>query len=283
MSAVQQKSWWKMHRYLVARRTVQVGILILFWLGAKFHFDVLTGNLSSSRLFRTIPLSDPFAVLQILATRHLVAGTALLGAAIVLIFYFLVGGRAFCAWTCPINLVSDLARVAKTRFKLPRGFAVAATTRYWILALALMLSALTGVAAFERVSPIAIFQRELIAGPGLGLLAVLGIFALDLWVLRAGWCATLCPLGAFYSFVGKYSPWRVGFDAAACDHCGQCVPVCPSPQVIHFETMTQKGFIDSGDCTNCARCIEVCPRDAYRMQLRWQGPACPESKQECVG
>lgn len=265
-------SWLYANRYLLARRGVQLSLLVLFWLGAKSHLDVLTGNLSSSRVFRTVPLSDPLAVLQILATQNSVGSTALLGAALVLIFYFLVGGRAFCAWTCPINLVSDAARVVKRRFKPSRTFSIAPSARYWVLALALILSALTGVAAFERVSPIAIFQRELIFGPGLGLAVVLVIFALDAGVLRQGWCASLCPLGALYALVGRYSLWRVGFDEHACDRCGQCLPACPSPQVIQFESMTQKGFIDSGDCSNCARCIEVCPRAAYRMRSRLGGP-----------
>ena len=77
------------YRILIARRAMQLSILALFWFGARQHLSVLTGNLSASHLFRTIPLADPFAVLQILATGHLVAGTVLLGAAIVLACYFL--------------------------------------------------------------------------------------------------------------------------------------------------------------------------------------------------
>jgi ferredoxin-type protein NapH len=56
-----------------------------------------------------IPLADPFAVLQILFTRHLLATEVLIGAAIVLVFYALVGGRVFCSWVCPVNPVTDLA------------------------------------------------------------------------------------------------------------------------------------------------------------------------------
>jgi ferredoxin-type protein NapH len=49
-------------------------------------------------------------VLQILATGHQLAGTVLLGAAIVLAFFFVVGGRSFCSWVCPVNLVSSACR-----------------------------------------------------------------------------------------------------------------------------------------------------------------------------
>jgi ferredoxin-type protein NapH len=258
------------HRFLLARRTTQLGILLLFWLGAHLHLGLLTGNLSSAHLFRSLPLADPFAVLQILATGHWVASTVLLGAATVLLFYLLVGGRAFCSWVCPVNPVTDLAGWMRWRLQIAGQLRVDRSVRFWILGLALLVSAISGVAAFEQVSPIAMLHRELIYGPGLGLLAALAILLLDLYVVRRGWCSSLCPLGAFYSLVGRYSPTRIGFDAGLCDRCGECLPVCPEPQLIHFGDMAAAGFVDSGDCTNCARCLEVCPRDAYHFRLRFK-------------
>jgi ferredoxin-type protein NapH len=257
------------HRILIARRATQLSILALFWLGAHQHLGVLTGNLSASHVFRTIPLADPFAVLQILATGHLVAGSVLLGAAIVLACYFLVGGRGFCAWVCPINPLGDLAAWMRRRFRISGQFNVSRYTRYGVLLLALLVSAITGVAAFEWLSPIGMIHRELIFGPGLGLLAIAGIVVLDLFVLKHGWCGSLCPLGAFYALVGHYSPLRVGFDAGRCDHCGDCLVVCPEKQVIDFKAMAASGSVDSGECTRCNRCLEVCPRDAYQLTLRF--------------
>jgi ferredoxin-type protein NapH len=230
---------------------------------------VLTGNLSASRVLRTVPLADPYAVLQILATGQALASTVLLGAAIVLGFWFVAGGRGFCAWVCPVNPVTDLAAWLQPRLGMRRGLRVDRSVRYWIMLLALPVSAISGVAAFEWSSPIAMTHRELIYGPGPGLLAVAGIFVLDLFVLRPGWCGSLCPLGAFYSLVGHWSLLRVRFDPARCDHCGDCIRVCPEPQVIRYDEMEQRGFIDHGNCLNCARCLEVCPRDAYHMATRF--------------
>ena len=235
-------SWIRAHRYLVARRTAQAGVLALFWLGAHLHLGVLTGNLSTASLFRTLPLADPYAALQVLATGHALSGTLLVGASTVLVFYFLVGGRAFCAWVCPVNLVTDLAGWLKAKLRLRDHLRVDRSVRYWIAGLALAVSAFTGLAAFEMVSPIGMIQRGLIFAPGFGLLAIGAILLLDLLVVRYGWCGSLCPLGAFYSLVGHRSLLRLGFDAERCDQCGNCL--------------------------NCARCLEVCTRDAYHFALR---------------
>ena len=39
-------SWLRTHRYWLARRATQAGVLLLFWLGAHLHVGLLTGNLS---------------------------------------------------------------------------------------------------------------------------------------------------------------------------------------------------------------------------------------------
>jgi ferredoxin-type protein NapH len=266
-------SWLRTHRYWLARRTTQLGVLLLFWLGAHLHVGVLTGNLSAAHLFRTVPLADPFAVLQILATGTALAGTALLGGALVLVFYFLVGGRSFCAWVCPVNPLADLAAWLVRRFSLGGQFRVARPVRYAILALALAVSAMAGVAAFEWLSPIGMIHRELIFGAGLGLLAIPAILLLDLYVVKHGWCGSLCPLGAFYALVGRRSPLRVAFDAQRCDRCGDCLDVCPEAQVLDFAGLTRAGIVESGECSNCARCLEVCPRDAFHFALRMRRSA----------
>ena len=59
----------------------------------------------------------------------------LLGAAIVLVFYPLVGGRVFCAWVCPVNLVTDLAGWLRTKLRIQQPcFACRRNTRYFVLA-----------------------------------------------------------------------------------------------------------------------------------------------------
>ena len=260
-------------RYLLLRRAVQLGVLLLFLGTVRWGWEVagkplLSGNLSASKLLGTIPLADPFAVLQIILTRHLPQAEVLIGAGIILLTYLILGGRSWCAWLCPINMVTDLAAWLRRRLGISDLFRLSRNIRYTVLALALLLSALTGVAAFEWISPISMLHRELIFGIGLGWTAVLGVFLFDLFILRNGWCGHLCPLGAFYALLGKLALVRVGFDAPTCTHCGECAKVCPEPQVMNLKAASVTGMIDSGECTNCGRCITICPEDTLQFDLR---------------
>lgn len=263
-------------RFTITRRVVQFGVLLAFfgtlhWGWTAFGQPLLAGNLSAARFAGVLPLADPFAVLQMLVGRHALATEALLGAALTLGVYALFGGRLFCAWVCPMNVVTDTAFWLRGKLGLGAGadpVRPPPQTRYLILALVLLLSAAAGLPAFEAFSPIAMLHRELLFGAGLGLTAALGILLLDALVLRHGWCGHLCPLGAFWSIVGRTGQVKVAFDDASCTRCGDCVKVCPEPRVLHFGNAAARGMISSGECTNCGRCIAICPESSLRFALR---------------
>jgi len=260
-------------RYLILRRVTQFSVLLLFFATAHWAWAVagqplISGNLSASSVLGVIPLADPFAVLQILFSRHLLATEVLIGAGIVLVFYALIGGRVFCSWVCPVNPVTDLAGWLRNRLDLANALHLNRSLRYYVVALVLVLSLVAGLAAFEWVSPIAMLHRELIFGVGMGLIGVAGIFLFDLMVVRHGWCGHLCPLGAFYALVGKAAQIRIRFDETTCTRCGECIRVCPEPQVLNLNQAARLGRVASGECTNCGRCVPICPEDSLSFDLR---------------
>lgn len=265
--------WPGGRRYLAARRAVQLGVLLAFYGTAHWAWSVagrplLAGNLSASSMLDILPLADPFAVLQILFSGHLPMLEVLLGALLVLVLYTVVGGRSFCAWVCPVNLIADAAENVRSRLGLRTSLHLPRQTRYGVLVMTLVLSAILGVAAFEWVSPIGIAHRELIYGLGFGAAALGGLFVFDTLVLRHGWCGHLCPLGAFWAGVGRAARIRVAFDDASCTRCGDCLKVCPEPQVLNFNAAAKTGMVRSGECTHCARCISVCPEGS--LAFRWR-------------
>ena len=96
-------------KYLLLRRTTQIGLMFLYFSANAYGWDLLAGTFGTSMVFGTIPLADPYTALQVLVTGFVLGTDVLLGAAIITMFYFVIGGRAFCAWVCPINMVTDLA------------------------------------------------------------------------------------------------------------------------------------------------------------------------------
>ncbi len=267
--AVTRRGWLVAHKWLLLRRLSQGAILLLFLLGPWFGVWIIKGNLASSLLLDTVPLTDPYLLLQSIAAGHAPYKTALIGAGIVLAFYLLVGGRLFCAWVCPMNLVTDAAALLRRRLGLKGGRVPPAETRYWLLALTFVAALVTGSLAWEWVNPVSMLQRGLIFGFGLTWGIVLAIFLYDLLVAPRGWCGHLCPMGAFYALLGRLTPIRVAAERReSCNDCMDCFTVCPEPQVIR-PALKGSGSraIAHGDCTRCGRCVDVCGQNVFNFSL----------------
>jgi ferredoxin-type protein NapH len=259
-----------MNRYLIARRITQITILFLYFAANAWGWNILAGNLSTSVLFETIPLSDPFAVIQILATGAVVTGDILIGAIVILLFYSVVGGRAFCSWVCPVNMITDLAAWLRRKLKIERVTWISRKVRYFVFVLTIVLSFVFGLAAFEFISPIGIFTRGVIFGFGMGIGLLIAIFIFDLFVVKNGWCGHICPLGAFYSMISRWSIFRVFYDKDKCTMCMECKNVCPEKDVLHMVGHRSE-FITLGECTLCGRCIDVCNDNALYFKFRRSG------------
>lgn len=289
---------WK-EKYLFLRRIVQVGILTLFVLGnfalleVRNHQDVgkmavlntydlkvegallsksnlssiLSGDLSFSKVFETIPLSDPFATLQLFVAGGGLAFDVWLGALIVSLFYGVFAGRAYCGWVCPINLVVDLSAwlrrklsITTSLLNLPRGF------KYLVLALSLALSILFGVGAFEMINPVSMLSRGIVFGMGFGILGIVMIFLFDLCVLKNGFCGHICPIGATFSLIGKFSLLKVKHKVQNCTKCMKCVEICPEKQVLDM-IGKKDARVTQMACIKCGRCIDVCSDNALSFSI----------------
>ncbi|MCL2160773.1 MAG: quinol dehydrogenase ferredoxin subunit NapH [Betaproteobacteria bacterium] len=234
---------------------------------------IIKGNLTSSLVLDVVPLTDPYVFLQMLATGFMPAATAVTGALILAAFYLLVGGRVFCSWVCPVNMITDAAAWTRRRLNIKSNHAPHANTRYWFLGGTFVAAALTGTLTMEWVNPVSIAHRGLFFGMGAGLWILVAVFLYDLFVASRGWCGHLCPMGAFYGLLGRTALLRVAAPGRdACDDCMDCFAICPEPQVIR-PALKKAGqdspvILDSR-CTNCGRCIDVCGKQVFRLTHRF--------------
>ncbi len=272
--AIISKGWFGAHRWLIFRRISQISILALFLAGPLLGIWIVIGNLSSSLTLDTLPLTDPFVLMQTIVSGHMPETTAIIGAAILLIFYVIVGGRLFCAWVCPVNIITDAAFWLREKLYLGGGSPLSRNARYWLLATIVLVTALQAQVVWELVNPVSMLHRGVIFGSGLAWMILVAVFLFDLLITRRGWCSHLCPMGAFYSLLGTHSLVRVRADNRnACNDCMDCFRVCPEQQVIGPALKgADRGIgtvINSANCTNCGRCIDVCAPEVFHFGLRF--------------
>ncbi|MCR9363568.1 quinol dehydrogenase ferredoxin subunit NapH [Vibrio antiquarius] len=265
--AVEKLGWWRAHRFLILRRLCQLTIIALFMAGPTL--GALTGNLSSSMLFDTVPLSDPLIVLQALATGHIPEFNALLGVVIVVVFYAILAPRAFCAWVCPLNVVTDLAAWLRRKLNIKASYRWSPTIRYWLIPVLMLGSALSGAILWTWLDPVAALHRGLVFGMGAGWVLIALVFVLDLLLVEHGWCGHLCPLGATYGVIGRKSLLRVtAVRREDCTKCMDCFYVCPEPEVLRQPLKEGDRRVMDQNCISCGRCLDVCPEHVFEFKNR---------------
>lgn len=254
-------------KWTIARRVVQLMMVAL--LATPFAgLTIFSGNLAAAEL-SGIPLADPLAFLQALLGGRVFVFSYLLSALVVAGFYFLLGGRSFCGWVCPVGLLTEL--VDKLRKNIGIGTqTLPLSVSRWTLGLVLMVVALTGIPLFELLSPIGIISRSIVFGSLLPLLLVAAILLVELFVTRRIWCRSLCPLGGFYSLIAAASPVRVAFSEDRCTHCNDCLNVCPVEEVLQPSLEMNHPQVVAGDCTRCMACLDVCPAKALKLSIGYR-------------
>lgn len=288
--------WLDNNRWKLVRRSVQILVIVLL-LTPAFGFGFFQGTLISGELFG-VTLVDPLAALDYTLAARVLSASVLTGAIIVVAFYFVVGGRVFCSWACPIHLVSEIAGRLRSRFAISHTGGPTSRRKYWILAAVIGLSLVTARPVFEVVSPIGAVTQNIALGarPDAGtawagvdwesrevavldasgksrllfnvsLLLVVLIALMELFVAKGWWCARTCPVGALYALVGRWSPVRIRIDNEMCNQCGDCLKVCMVPEVLEFPVKKETNWVLSGDCSNCLNCVDACTQRALTLRF----------------
>lgn len=195
-------------------------------------------------------------------------------AAGVILLIGLLLGRAVCGFLCPFGLIQELLnKIPSPKFKLPRRFNY---MKYFLLIVFVLILPVTselGKPTFcEYICPAGTLEA------GLPLIAtheefrnVLGnLFALKISILIAViigcisihrfFCRVMCPLGAIYGLLNRYSFYQLTCAADKCIGCGRCKKICP------LDLDPTKEF-NSAECVRCGRCKSVCPTQALNQNF----------------
>lgn len=250
----------RIKKRVLTRRIGQVALNLLYAAPLYLGWTFVQGNLSASEWFHAVNLVDPLLALQSFLARHSLSVTVVVGTLLILGFFSLMGGRTYCSWVCPVHFILEMADYLRnlTQKLRIRQLTFLLSVKYRALAGVLLASVITGLTAFEVVSPIGITARAIAHGPEIGLALVASILLFEVFFSKRAWCRSLCPLGAFYALVGRHSPFRVRMDNARCTQCMACKVNCIAKEVLDPPILHGKAAVESGECTRCGHCIDDC-------------------------
>jgi len=174
--------------------------------------------------------------------------------------------KSFCAWLCPVGLLSEsLARLGRRifgrNFRPWRWFDIPLRGLKYLLLGFFLVSIVTMSAdqlqafinsPYNRVADVKMglfFLRLGIVGASIMVtLIVASVF------VNGAWCRYLCPYGALLGLFSWMSPVRVSRQATTCIDCDLCDRVCMARLPI-----SNLGDIRSVECTGCLDCVASCP------------------------
>jgi NapH/MauN family ferredoxin-type protein len=262
-----------MRRLKWARRIVQLAFAAWIVIAAVRNQTGTNGE--SASVDALCPFGGVETLVTWIATGHFISRThpsnLVLGLA-VLVAVVLVG-NVFCGWICPFGAVQDALTWLRKRAQLPQLAVPAGWDRWlrWgrfvILGVVLYCSVSTAKLWFSDYDPyVTLFGLrwlfEFDASTMWVSLTLLAVIVGGSLVVDRFWCRYLCPLGAVFSVVGRFSLLRIRRSSKACTDCTMCDKPCP----VGIAPSKAKPFVSS-DCIGCMECVAACPvKGALRVE-----------------
>ncbi|MGH4139726.1 4Fe-4S binding protein [Clostridium sp.] len=175
--------------------------------------------------------------------------------------------RSFCGLICPFGAIQEFfgklgQKIFKKKFIMPAKIDKPLRyLKYVILAITIFYAWKTAglwMAPYDPWSAYAHLPEGISsvwAESAIGLI-ILIITVVGSLIYDRFFCKYLCPMGAFYAIVGKFSPYKVVRNENKCIDCGICSKKCPvNIDVQHLSE------VKSAECISCQTCVLNCPRE----------------------
>jgi ferredoxin len=262
-------------RIVTVRRISQVFFLVLFlWFCIVATLGQAFWQLRGWPINWILELDPLTAAATVLSTGTFYANLAW---ALIAIVLTLIVGRFFCGFICPLGAIHQFTGWVARRGQAP-ALRVEAnrhrrlqSTKYYFLAFFLVL-ALMGSVQTGLLDPLPLLHRSVnlslapIADKGLYVLSDRPRFYASAWligvmflavvglnlVLPRFFCRFICPLGALFSLLSRFTPWRIGKTSDKCGECRICEEYCEG-------ACRPSGRIIGSECVLCFNCLDRCP------------------------
>jgi len=214
-----------MKKLVLTRRLSQIFFLSLF----IYILWLTTNTASFFKIDPLISIFNPFSLMMLILT--------------------LIVGRFFCGWICPLGSVIDMCGIkAKNRVLNFRQ------VKYYILG-SIIISAFLGIQIAWIFDPLVITARFI----SLNFIPSFTFITLSFFIIicslvlitKRFWCRFICPLGAIYSLVAKFSLLRRHVDK--CINCMRCESIC------RMDAIKEDMSYRKSECILCMDCVYDCP------------------------
>jgi polyferredoxin len=231
----------------------------------------------SHRSFGPVPpelflVTDPLIATLVIAASRIWEPVMLYG--LILVGLTVVFGRFFCGWVCPVGTILDVVgRMWRGRMSVVLQNDDAWRRVKYCFLIALCAGALTGTQLVYLGDPLVIFFRAITTGPlpsianeasVLSFLIFLAIIGLS-GVTHRFWCRYLCPLGAFYGTIARFSLFRRR-RIKGCDACkgigpSSCEQIC----AMKASPINKQGSPE--ECIRSLNCRHACHNEIIDYAL----------------
>jgi len=179
-------------------------------------------------------------------------------------------GRIFCGYFCPLGAIQEWLRFLgkkmgfKKDLELPNRIdKYLRYLKYVVLFIIIYYSFYLGDLIFRNYDPYNALMHlgnEFEEKP-IGYIILISIVAISFFS-KSLWCRYLCPLGAFFGIIRKFSIFKITRDKNSCVSCGLCNKNCPA----NLDIKTPE-VINDPDCISCGKCIGNCPKTSLSYSI----------------